>query len=262
MVSGGPYFVDVHVPQAVLCSDEPAVAPAHPPKDSGAVWYRAVGETVSCDAAGAVQAWHPEDGLGHPAYPVKPNTNNLRRAQDGGLEFEREVNCGLFVENGLVEANRFSCAVRYSSALGEARSLVTINPREENTYLFLAEKDGHIIWQDQQDQVRLSLPAPKGGGWVVAGYHDGGLSLGVTSVGQAFCEPVLTSAPEPALLPAFAGVSDVFIGCRSHRRGILKTLGSSRIHDLLLWIDRDCALDDPQGLSAACRYCESKGATG
>ena len=254
-----PYFVDVSVPEAVLLPKEPKAVPLVHPNALGAVWYKAVGGSVTCDNNGCVQKWSPMDGLGEAAFPAKPNDCNSKLFEDGGLLFEREINAGLVVANALIEPTQFSCAIRYSSEYGDARTLLTINPNDQETYLFLSEKDGHISWQDQNDLSGVSVPAPKNGGWILVGFDAGKLSLSVAAEGQKFDRPQVSDTAQDEVLLSFAGVNDVFIGCRSHRKGILKTLGSSRIHDLLIWIDQDLCAGDQAISNAACRYCEDKG---
>jgi hypothetical protein len=123
-----------------------------------------------------------------------------------------------------------------------------------------AEKDGHVSWQDQKDQSAITMPAPKGGGWVVVGFDAGRLSMSVAGDGMKFSKPMISEVSKQEVAVDFSGACDVFIGCRSHRKGILKTLGVSRIHDLLLWIDQDLCGGDHDVLNAVCRHCESKGA--
>ncbi len=253
-----PHYVDVVVPDAVLLpGDAPAAVTVHP-NASGAVWYQAQGASLTCDGDGAVVAWHTQAGIGSSATPVKPNEGNLRVAAQGGLTFQSKVNAGLVVADALVEPEAFTIAVRYMSEQGEARSLATVNPKDEGNYLFLAEKEGALIWQDQDDEAALSMPAPKGGGWAIASYSDGQLSLACAAIGGAVGTPLTTRSNTDGVRAALAGSCDLFIGCRSHRKGILKTLGTSTMLDVLVWIDSDC-LADPAGLAAALRQCETEG---
>jgi hypothetical protein len=39
-------------------------------------------------------------------------------------------------------------------------------------------------------------------------------------------------------VPGLAHPADFFIGCRSNRAGLAKTLGTSRLHEVLFWPDR------------------------
>lgn len=259
METESPFFVDVEVPDAVLLSENTGVCPSLHPNECDAVWYRGDLGSVTCDKDGAVQEWSPQNGLGMVAVPVKPNQNSLRIASGGGLQFDREVNSGLVIGEALIEAAQFSCAVRFSSQLGDARTLLTINPTDRDNYLFLAEKDGRVNWQDQNETVSLSLPSPKGGGWIIAGFDKGKLSLSVADEGQDCAKAIDTKFYNAELSQDFDGINDVFIGCRSHRKGILKTLGTSCLHDVLLWIDQDFCNTDLVRLQSIFRHCENIG---
>jgi hypothetical protein len=262
MIDAAPYFVDVDVPETVLLTEQSRAAVKIHPNACEAVWYKAAHSAVSSDQNGAIQNWQPEDGIGITATPVKPNTNQLLMAPNGGLIFEHQINSGVVIKNGLVDTKKFTCAVRYSSPLGEARSLLTINPAESKTYIFLTEKNHHIYWQDRHGEVELCLPAPQHGGWIVAGYCEGQLSLTVAQTSADFGPTIRSNTTSSLLVDAMVGASDIFIGCRSHRTGILKTLGTSLIHDILLWIDCDVNDSQDEILNAARRYSESKGKTG
>jgi hypothetical protein len=261
MDQNAPYFVDVEVPEAVLLSSGPKAIKTVHPNTCGAVWYKADQASVTSDAEGAVKIWHAKEGLGTDAIQAKPNTGNLRLADAGGLELHAGVNAGMVIQDGLIEPASFTLAVRYASDHGEARSLLTINPNDYDNYLFLAEKDGNISWQDQQDTATLTMHAPKGGGWIVAGYDKGHLSLATASGGGALSAPLRSRAKADDVHAAFNGACDVFIGCRSHRKGIVKTLGSARIFDVLLWVDQDYSAQDQTTLASVLRHCESKGTT-
>ena len=259
MRSEASFFVDIKVPKAVLLSDSFEPETTLHPNECDAVWYCGESATINCDADGAVQSWTPQENLGLVAVPVKPNENTLRVGPDNGLVFQSGVNSGLVINAALIEAAQFSCAVRYSSPNGDARTLLTVNPPERDNYLFLSEKDGQISWQDQGDRHVLSLPSPKGCGWVIAGFNNGKMTLSVANEDQGFSKPVSTELQDEDLLQDFDGINDVFIGCRSHRKGILKTLGSSCIYDVLLWIDQDVSSTDLTRMRSVCRHCESKG---
>lgn len=254
-----PHFVDIEVPNAVLLvNDKPSLETVHP-NDSGAVWYRADESSLHRNSSGAVQKWSPQKALGVEAVQAKPNDDNLRLSEKGGLCFEREVNAGLVVSDALVDPTSFSCAIRYASDYGDARTLLTVNPNEHDSYLFLSEKDGKISWQDQKGQSEVLMPAPKGGGWIIAGYDAGALSLTIAALGSDVVQPVSSDTLKSEIATDFQGASDVFFGCRSHRKGITKTLGSSRVMDVLLWIDQDVCSRETKQINAVLRHCENEG---
>jgi hypothetical protein len=255
------HFVDIEVPEAVLLPVQGlSLANAIDQSTCGAVWYHASRDALTFDAEGAVTSWRPQDSVGISASPAEPNAGNLKVAQAGGLAFQSKINAGMVVPEAMVEPTSFTLAVRFTSEDGEARSLLTVNPNDHDTYLFLSEREGLVSWQDQQDEVNLSVPSPVAGGWVIGGYHEGVLSLATAPFGGAVSNPIRSSMPSGEIKAAMKGASDLFIGCRSHRKGILKTLGASRIHDILLWVDQDHCSDEDPDLQAALRFCETMGA--
>ncbi|SEO08031.1 hypothetical protein SAMN04490248_101273 [Salinihabitans flavidus] len=258
MEEDGAIFLDLELPEGALLRWEPVAEPvpgAEHPNTYGAVWYAARGEAIARDG-GAVIGWTPENGLGIPAVPVTANAGG-GLSDGGGLRFEREVNAGLVAENALVDARHFTVAVRFESPEHEARTLVTLNPGAHDNYLFLSEKEGTLIWEDEDATAGVRMPSRAGAQWVAASYALGALSLSRADEGGDF-EDVQSGPASLSLAAAMAGASDLFIGCRSHRKGIVKTLGASVIHDILFWIDADC-LATPEGrgmLTAACRHVE------
>jgi len=258
-------FVDIDLPDAVLLREAPApkqpeAVPLQHPNDADAIWYHAAEDALTLDASGAITAWSPENGLGSVARPAEPNEGHARPASGGGIAYIREVNGGFVVDAALVEAEAFCCAIRLQSPEGQSRTIVTLNPPEGNNYLFLSEKDGLLEWRDDAGSVEVTLPAPGGTFWVLAGYDKGKISLTAAKTGAGFPSPQTSPDSSAALTGALDGVSDLFIGCRSHRKGILKTLGHSVIHDVLFWIDTapttPAALDR---ITQACRFVERIG---
>lgn len=256
MGQGDAYFVDVEVPRAVLLDTSQTTPTRKSPLQFGAMWYR------SQHGEQTINDWTPENGLGVVAYPVKPNEAGAKRHPEGGIAFEAATNTGLVAEGALSETRQFTCAVRFDSPQGEARTLVTINPTDADNYLFLNEKGGELTWQDQKGSVAVAIPTPPTPAWVVVGYDAGRLSIAAASEGHALTAPVASTEDNPLLDRDLAGSSDLFIGCRSHRKGILKTLGTSRIMDVLLWSDSFVLTQgEAAQLNAVCRYAETEGAS-
>ncbi|GHF03273.1 hypothetical protein GCM10016455_25650 [Aliiroseovarius zhejiangensis] len=255
MGQGDAYFVDVEVPEAVLLDTTPAPPRSRSPVQCGAVWYRG-GHTTS-----VITEWTPEEGLGVVAYPVKPNATGAKRHPEGSIAFTAATNTGLVAEGALSETRQFTCAVRFDSPKGEARTLVTINPSDADNYLFLNEKEGELTWQDQKGSVAVAIPSPPTPAWVVVGYEAGRLSIAAASEDRPLGAPVASTGNNPRLDTDLSGSSDLFIGCRSHRKGILKTLGTSRIMDVLLWSDSFVLTPGAAAeLNAVCRHAETEGA--
>ena len=111
-------------------------------------------------------------------------------------------------------------------------------------------KDGfqvHTRWIETEMQARFE-PAPRpdaeDGAPVVRSFIeiDGRrLRLGL---GDAMAEAA-------GRVPGLAHQADFFIGCRSNRSGLTKTLGQSRLHEVLFWPDRCLpGSDDPEDAAA------------
>jgi hypothetical protein len=259
-----PLFVDIDLPDAVLLRDAPAltgaVTPAMHPNDADAIWYRGHKAAMTLSDDGAITIWAPENGLGIAARPAKPNQGHARPVPGGGIAYVREVNGGFVVEAAVVEAEKFCCALRLRSPDAQARTLITLNPPDGDNYLFLSEKDGMLEWRDDAGSVEVSLPAPGADMWVLAGYDHGKLSLTATKIGTNFPTAQISPDTSTSLNVALSGASDLFIGCRSHRKGIVKTLGSSVIHDVLFWLDNaGTTAEDLAKINAACRFVEAQG---
>jgi hypothetical protein len=259
-----PIFIDIDLPDRVILREAPVVdapkaAANQHPNDTDAIWYRGHAGAVALDPSGAIAVWTPENALGNPARPAEPNEGHARLAAGGGVGYIREVNGGFVVDAALVDAEQFCCAVRLTSPEGQARTLVTLNPPDGDNYLFLSEKDGLLEWRDDAGSVEVTVPSPGAQMWVLVGYDHGKLSLTAAKRG-AKLPPSQTSPDASAgLATALSGATDLFIGCRSHRKGILKTLGHSVIHDVLFWLDTagttPAAMDK---ITQACRFVEAQ----
>lgn len=265
MQQDGAYFVDLELPEAALLKRDGGAQSSAPaaraPSDCGAIWYRGQAGAMAYDSAGRIQSWMSE--AGETAYPVRPNQGGGGVHPSGGMAFETGINGGFVLEDALPQTGAFTCAVRFESPGGEARTLVTINPKDQDNYLFLSEKNGEITWQGQKGMGMVECPGQRGAVWALASFSHGQLCLTVAAEGVPFPPALSARADGPGLAESLSGPSDLFIGCRSHRKGILKTLGQSRIHDVLLWPDLSCLTPDGlphDDLLAACRHAETQGA--
>ena len=90
--------------------------------------------------------------------------------------------------------------------------------------IFMTESEGQLLAKDKLSTVEVRLPVPKGRGakLAVLAFDGRRLRLGLG-----------------------------FIGCRSNRSGLTKTLGQSRLHEVLFWPDRCLpGSDDPEDAAA------------
>lgn len=204
---------------------------------------------------GAVAAWSPARG-GTPAVPVEPNTANatLVEAGDmGGLRCVAGTNCGLVAGKVTENAARFSMAVIYlPPEEGEARTLLTLNTgysgsNERNSnYLFLSDGGDAFTIKDTKGAIELVAP-------VTSAQNAPRLATVTLSGGTlAFQENRGPVHKVVAADPGMHAGADLFIGCRSHRKGLQKTLGGAVILEVLFWPDH--TLLAPRGPEDTAQY--------
>ena len=214
--------------------------------DSGAVWMCAeLSLLIEGDEPETSPDWQARCG-GAIAVPAKPNTGNSKRAMQAGisgLDFQRRMNCGYCISEALFRDGPFSVAVLYAPATEhDPCSLVTVNPMNFDNYVFLTDRDGAVELTDQQASFALKHPITQDARifrLVVFSRTEEGYTLAVDGEKTIFGRSVADSLKEDGPLLDTSGLCDLFIGCRSHRSGILKTLGQMLLTDVFLWPDKD-----------------------
>jgi hypothetical protein len=209
---------------------------------------------LACDSDmirsdGQITGWREARGAVE-AMAAAPNTGNSRfdPGPPGAVLCVDGVNCGFTLPAFTAEVKAFTVAVIYSST-GEARTLASIFTGQSHNTIFLSESDGALLAKDRQSAIEVSLPRPPGLTQMVVMSFDG-IALRLQAGGQL--------AETKGHVPAMAHPGDFFIGCRSNRSGLAKTLGTSRLHEVLFWPER--ALlgsgdgDDGATLGALDRY--------
>ena len=199
---------------------------------------------------GGVAGWR-ESHLAVEAVPATPNTGNSRfeAGPPGALVFQEGQNCGFTLPGFAAEVEAFTVAVIYRSD-GEAKTLASVFAGQANNMIFLTEGDGVLLAKDRQNTLEVSLPVPKGRGVKLAllGFDGRILRLGLGAA----------RAEAGGNIPGLAHRADFFIGCRSNRGGLAKTLGASLLHEMLFWPDRclpgSDEADDRAALAALDRH--------
>jgi hypothetical protein len=208
---------------------------------SGAIWLQgSEPHFVTVPGTGVLREWIARVG-DTTAHPVEPNEGHgfvgCKHGQSG-LSCSMETNCGFVLDRVTTDASRFSMAVIYlPPAEGEARTLLSLNTGFDRSgsggkkggYIFLSDSDGQIVAKDTGDNVGLEMAAPAVAGQprlVLLTLDRGRLALMASGAGMAEIEGIPPGLNHPASL---------FIGCRSHRKGLKKTLGSSLIRDVVFW---------------------------
>jgi hypothetical protein len=188
---------------------------------------------------GAITGWREQNGAVE-AVVAGPNSGNSRfqAGPPPGVVCQEGANCGFTLPGFAPEVEAFTVAVIYRSE-GEARTLASVFTGQSNNMIFLSEGDGMLLAKDRQNSVEVSLPVASGRKAKVALLGFDGRSLRL-ALGDRRAEA-------SGIIPGMDHPADFFIGCRSNRAGLAKTLGQSLLHEVLFWPDR-CLLasTDPE----------------
>ena len=216
-------ILDADLPEAALLGAEaPALAAAI--TSVGGSWYQAAPDWVALDD-GAITEWRPRAGQGL-ALPAQPN-RGTGKLDPVGLRLIPSTNCGFCIEGAATEAAEFSFAVLCRPGAEELRTLLTLNLHDARNYLFLSHQAGQVSFKSQSESGEVSLPMASGTDpLLIAGFSRGRFFL---RVGGELAQ----SATPPDT--AITGAADLFIGCRSHREGLPKTLGDGHIAQIFFW---------------------------
>jgi hypothetical protein len=185
------------------------------------------------------------------AVASAPNTGNgwFDAGPPGALICQEGVNCGFTLPAFAPEVERFTVAVIYRSE-GRAKTLASVFTGQANNMIFLSESEGVILAMDRMNTVQVSLPLPQAdrARLVMLAYDGRSLRL---VLGER-------EAVAAARVPGMDHPADFFIGCRSNRAGLAKTLGQSRLHEVIFWPDRSLpgssAAEDIAALAALDRH--------
>ena len=219
-------YVDIDMPKGALLPDQGV---AQDPR--GIVFDAAT--LVLEDTR--VTGWRDLSGT-YIARPATPNDGHAKSERLGAravLRLRDKVNCGFALEDLTLDLPCFSVAVMFASPIGRASTLITLNPREGRDYLFLSESDGAVELKFRESVAGLSRPCPVVPGHfnlVCASVHDDEMKLAVN--GETPDALKVSSSLQ-------TGRHDMFIGCRSDRTGIKKTLGEAQITRLWIWPGED-----------------------
>lgn len=214
--------------------------------ESGGLWFRATGAALSPENPGAgtaVTHWQSLDGSAVLA-PSEPNTGNARFAADAtppGLVLRDGVHCGFWLAGATRTSRRFSAAVIYSAPVGDPRTLLSLSTGQDHNLVFLSDADGQLSLHDRATGAGMDLPQPgrtTRPRLAILSYDGRELALNGAD------RTLRATAPD---LPGLDRPGDLFVGCRSNRRGLLKTLGQGLIHDVLFWPDRAILTEETPG---------------
>lgn len=199
--------------------------------DSSAVWLQGVPDAFLTNDDGGVLAWFNDD---HKAKRTKPNDGNGRVADTGrpGLVCTPSVHCGVVLRDVTDHAARCTMAVIYTpDPEAESATLLTLNTHKRGNpnYVLLSDREEGIITKDTEGNVEASIPARPATGaprMLVVTLSGSRIGLAVDLE-----DPIVNKG----MTPGFDSPADLFIGCRSHRAGLKKTLGGAVLHEVLFW---------------------------
>lgn len=219
--------IDIDLPEGALLGAE-ARRLAALVTAAGGFWLKP--GALEADAGGVALRW-PVSAGGGAALPVTPNRGNGRRAAAGGLQLTAGINCGMALADALADCADFTLALLFRPGADEGRTLATVNLQGVKNYLFLTHQDGVLAFKSQSETGEVALPLRAGPApvLVVAGFSGGRmhLHLGGHLAGQS----VVSQTPPDR---GIGGPADLFLGCRSQREGLLKTLGEGVILSALI----------------------------
>lgn len=215
---------------------------------AGGMWFTGHPDDVLVDGD-TISGWRAKVG-GVDLRPSAPNQGGSRfDMETGGFVLRTGVHCGFTLPNAMPSLGRFTAAVVFAAPDEDIRSLFALNTGASNDMIFLSESEGQIFAKDRAGGVSVQLPSPaqRHGRWrlAIVSYTGRGLHLWADGA-QALGAGVALGMD---------GAVDMFIGCRSNRSGLAKTLGAGCIRDVLFWPSR-ALLDEPASpdLAALHRY--------
>lgn len=234
------------VPEACLIGGEGA-ALAAAVAASGGLWFAAHPDDVLVEGD-AITGWRARVG-GVDLRPSAPNAGGSRYDLDSQSFMLRSgVHCGFTLAGAAPRATRFTAAVIFAAPDDDIRSLFALNTGAANDMIFLSEAEGQIFAKDRAGGVGVYLPSPRRHGrWRMAILSYTGRELHLWADGA--------KAMGAGVAVGMDGPADLFVGCRSNRAGLAKTLGAGRIRDVLFWDGRALLAEEASPeLAALHRY--------
>lgn len=226
--------LDENLPEAALI-DSYQTELAAAMTGEGKVWLHGTAEALQCEDDGIVSGWQSVCGT-YRAIPTEPNDGNgqiMRSGEGYGLLCQGARHCGLHLPEMTSRSDVFTMAVLYRRiADAEPRTLLTLNGsgrnRSEN-YLFLSDDGETLVVKDTNQAIVLPLPR-----------HESDTDLRCVVVTLSGDRLLVQDSGGPihevtGVPPGLPAPASLFIGARSHRSGLQKTLGDSVIEDVLFW---------------------------
>lgn len=242
-------MLDQHLPLGALVGREGDQLSAMLASD-GAVWFHADAGSMQWQAD-RITGWRSRDGAWL-AETTVPNQGGSRfAAQNAALRLTKGSHGGFALRHASPRADRFTAAVIYATPGEDARSLLAVNTGAAHNLIFLSDAAGEVTAKDRSGGVTATLPAQR------LGARPGLAMISLSPQGLFLRVGGKTTMAQGRVL-AMDAPADLFIGCRSDRSGLAKTLGGADIHDVIFWPDRAVLAQqdpsDPAVLDALDRY--------
>ncbi|MFV0493380.1 MAG: hypothetical protein ACK5M4_16325 [Pseudorhodobacter sp.] len=200
------------------------------------IWLHGVPDNFELDGE-VVTGWRSADGQCR-AVPTDPNDGNGRLAYGSGgkagMTCRTGLHCGMVLKAVSQRTDVFSvAALVHLHPEEQARTIFTINSGSgsgrSNPYLFVSDDGNSFTIKDTSEALILSVPAlPRTNeAQLVAITLDGDRLSFRQGGGEVYS---VTGTP-----PDLPGPVSLFIGARSQRPGLQKTLGQSVIADVFFW---------------------------
>ena len=227
---------------------------------SDGTWLHGDTASFELDADGeTLIGWGAMDGR-NKAIPTTPNTGNGRRVLTStgqGLRCIPGEHCGFVLPQFTERTNTFTMAVLFHDVnQADPRTLLSLfndDKKRGSKYLFLSDNGSTLVVKDTEEGLVLEVPKdpePQGLRCLMVSVCEDRIAL----------RQGLGRIHEQTGLPLnMTGPASLFIGARSHRNGLLKTLGASVIEDVLFWPGHSLLMprspQDETQMLAFERYC-------
>ena len=214
---------------------------------SGGLWFTAHPDDVLVDAD-VISGWRAQTG-GAILRPAAPNQGGtLFDTGAPAFVLRSAIHGGFTLAQASPTASCFTAAIIFATPDDDARTLLSLKIQTANEMIFLSESDGQIFAKDRAGTVSAALPSPqRHPAWRMAIVSYSGRALHLWADGA--------SAAGHGNAPHLAQPADLFVGCRSNRPGLAKTLGSARLRDVMFWPGRALlAQERSADLAALQRY--------
>ncbi|WP_309667971.1 hypothetical protein [Tabrizicola sp.] len=214
-------------------------------------WFAAREDRILRDGD-RITGWR-EASDGVDAMCTEPNTGNSQfdPGPPTALLLSPGVHCGFVVPDFTPEVESFTAAVIYTSPANAAKTLFAVSTGKTNNLIFLSESDGMLFAKDRENTALAEVPVP-------ANPTQARLAILTFSGRRLVLQTAGKTINAEGTLPGMAHPGHFFIGCRSNRSGLTKTLGLARLHDVVFWPDRallgSSDPDDTAALSALNSY--------